>query len=60
MHAKVRSIIIWALVAFAIYAIVTSPQETANVFTSIWKVLSSAVMSIGTFFNSLLSSANGG
>ena len=54
MHPRVRTIIIWALVVFALYAIVTSPQETADALKGVWNVIYTAVHSIATFFHSLL------
>ncbi|MBD8080406.1 hypothetical protein [Cellulosimicrobium arenosum] len=54
MHPKVKAILIWALVIFAVYAIITSPDKAAGILEGIWDVIVGAFRSIGQFFNSLL------
>jgi hypothetical protein len=54
MHPKIKAILIWALVIFALYAIVTSPERAADILEGVWDVVLGAFRSIGQFFSSLL------
>jgi hypothetical protein len=54
MHPKVKAILLWALVIFVVYAIITSPERAADILEGIWDVIVGAFSSIGQFFNSLL------
>ncbi len=54
MHPKIKMILIWGVVIFAIYAIITSPERAADIVQAIWDIITSAFMGIVTFFNSLL------
>ena len=54
MHSKVKAILLWALVIFALYAIITSPQRAADVLEGVGDVVVGAFRSIGQFFSSLL------
>ncbi|MFI2704531.1 hypothetical protein [Cellulosimicrobium composti] len=54
MHPKVKATLIWVLVIFALYAIVTSPDRAADIVEGIWDVILGAFRSIGQFFSSLL------
>jgi len=53
--SRTRQIIVLILVAFAIYAVVNSPQQSADVVGSAWDSIKSGLSSIGDFFNALLS-----
>ncbi|MBM6404499.1 hypothetical protein JQN72_09620 [Phycicoccus sp. CSK15P-2] len=50
----VKKIVMWLVVVFLLYAILTSPQSAADIFGSAWDVLSNGVRNIAEFFDSLL------
>jgi hypothetical protein len=51
---RVRTILLWTLLAFIVYAIVTSPSQAADIFQTTWDILLTGLQSIGDFFNELL------
>lgn len=51
----IKKIALWLLTIFLLYAILTSPDEAANIVNSCWDVVFNGVMNIGIFFDSLLS-----
>jgi hypothetical protein len=51
---RVKKILLWVLVAFAAYAIFTSPDQAADIVKTSGTILGDGVKSIGTFFDSLL------
>jgi hypothetical protein len=53
MPAKAKTLLIWVVVIFLIYAIVTNPGDAANVVQAIWDVISGAFASFGEFFANL-------
>jgi hypothetical protein len=53
---RVKKILLWVLVAFAAYAIFTSPDRAADIVKTSGEILVDGVKSIGTFFDALLSS----
>lgn len=50
----VKKIVMWLVVVFLLYAILTSPQEAADIIGSAWDVILNGVENIGRFFDSLL------
>ena len=50
----IKKIVMWLVVIFLIYAIVTSPQDAADIFGSAWQIVVSGVQNIASFFDSLL------
>jgi hypothetical protein len=50
----VKKIIVFILVAFAIYAVITSPEKAADIVKTIWDLIWSAILSIADFFDALL------
>ena len=42
------------LIAFALYAVFTSPDQAAGIVRNIWEILANGVKSIGTFFSTIL------
>ena len=50
----VKKIIMWILVIFAIYAILTSPAQAANIVTTAWDIIWTGVTNIATFFNEII------
>lgn len=51
---KVKKIAIWAVFAFVVYAIFTSPDRSADIVHSVWDILATGVTTIGDFFDSIL------
>ena len=51
---RVKKILLWVLVAFAAYAIITSPDQAADILKTSGSILADGVKSIGTFFDALL------
>ncbi|GAB3439841.1 hypothetical protein GCM10027517_13620 [Phycicoccus ginsengisoli] len=51
---RAKKILVWVLVAFAAYAIVTSPQQAADIVKTSGSILADGARGIGTFFDSLL------
>lgn len=50
----VKKIVMWLVVVFLLYAILTSPAEAASIFGSAWDVISNGVRNIATFFDTLI------
>ncbi len=50
----VKKIVLWLVVAFLLYAILTSPTQAASIFGSAWAVLVTGATNVGAFFDSLL------
>ena len=51
---RVKKILLWVLLAFAVYAVLTSPEQAADIVRTAWEILADGVRSIGSFFDSLL------
>ena len=51
---RVKKILLWALVAFAAYAIFTSPDQAADIIKTSGSILADGARSVGAFFDSLL------
>jgi hypothetical protein len=51
-HAK--KLVLWTLLAFFIYAIVTSPSQAASIVHTTWNIIVAGVKGIGGFFNAVL------
>ena len=50
----IKKIVLWLLVIFLLYAIVTSPAQAADIFGSAWEVVSNGVANIAAFFDNLI------
>lgn len=50
----IKKIVLWLLVVFLAYAILTAPQDAANIFGSAWDVLAQSMTNVGIFFDELL------
>jgi hypothetical protein len=50
----VKKIVLWTLVAFFIYAVITSPNQAANIVQGAWNIIVHGVSSIAAFFNNIL------
>ena len=53
MH-RVKKPLLWTLLAFFIYAIVTSPSQAADILQTVWDIILQGFKSIGSFFDALL------
>lgn len=51
----IKKIVLWLLTIFLIYAILTSPDDAANIVGSAWDVVANGVKNVAIFFDSLLS-----
>lgn len=51
----IKKIVLWLLTIFLLYAILTTPNEAANIFGSAWEVIANGVRNIGQFFDALIS-----
>ena len=54
MGPKAKKVILFIVLAFFIYAVLTSPDKTADVLGNIWGIIVEAFNSILVFFNALL------
>ena len=50
----VKKIVMWLVVVFLLYAILTNPGEAASIFGSAWDIVGNGVSNIAAFFDSLL------
>ncbi|MGN7247924.1 hypothetical protein [Janibacter anophelis] len=50
----IKKIVLWLLTIFLLYAILTSPDEAADIVGSAWDVIANGVGNIGQFFDSLI------
>ncbi|MEG3616767.1 MULTISPECIES: hypothetical protein [Isoptericola] len=55
MPAKAKTLLIWLVVIFLIYAIVTSPERAADIVQALWDVIAGAFASFGEFLANLTS-----
>jgi len=51
-HAK--KIVLWTLLAFFIYAVVTSPTQAADLVHTTWNIIMEGVRGISGFFDAVL------
>jgi hypothetical protein len=52
---RARKVLLWALVAFAVYAVFRSPDRSADIVRTSGSVLADGAKSVGHFFDALLS-----
>lgn len=52
--AKAKKIVLWALLAFFIYAVFTNPDRAAGIIENIWGLIVDGFNAIIRFFDSLL------
>jgi hypothetical protein len=50
----IKKIVLWLVVVFLLYAILTSPSEAADIFGTAWSVIYTGVVNVGEFFDNLL------
>jgi hypothetical protein len=53
MPVKVRSVLLWILVIFLVYAVVATPERAADVVQALLRFLGDAVAGFGRFFADL-------
>ncbi len=56
MKFNLKKILMWILIIFVIYAIFTSPRESADVVSSIWNIIANGFRAVGVFFDSIINS----
>lgn len=54
--SRAKKVLIWFLIAFAVYAIFKSPDQAAGIVASAWDGIVSGFSAIGRFFDALLGS----
>ncbi|MDO8145483.1 MULTISPECIES: hypothetical protein [Isoptericola] len=55
MSGKAKTVLMWIVVIFLIYAIVTSPERSADIVQALWDVIVGAFASFGEFVSNLMS-----
>jgi hypothetical protein len=50
----IKKIVLWLVVVFLLYAILTAPSDAANIFSTTWNVIVNAVENVFTFFDQLI------
>jgi hypothetical protein len=53
MPAKLKTILVWLVVAFLVYAVVRDPARAANVIKTIWDLIYNTFDGFVRFFSSL-------
>jgi hypothetical protein len=53
---RARKVLLWFLVAFAVYAILRSPDQAAGIVSSAFDGIAAGVAAIARFFDALLAS----
>lgn len=51
---RIRRILQWLIIAFLVYAVVTSPNQAADILSTAWQIVVNGVVAIGKFFDTLL------
>lgn len=52
--AKVRQFVPWVIAAFFVYAVITSPDKSADTVRNLWDIVKQGFENIGQFFGNLL------
>ncbi|MFD6525887.1 hypothetical protein, partial [Isoptericola sp. NPDC060185] len=55
MPAKAKTLLIWIVVIFLIFAIVNDPDRAGNIVTSIWDFIANTISSFVQFFSTIAS-----
>ena len=55
MPARAKSILMWIVVIFLIYAVVTNPERAADAVRSVWDFVYGALAGFAEFFRNLAS-----
>jgi hypothetical protein len=51
---RLKKIVPWTLLAFFVYAIVTSPTQAASLVHTVWDIVLEGLKGIGGFFDAVL------
>jgi hypothetical protein len=51
---KVRRVLLWLIIAFAIYAVFNDPNHSAQVVGNAWDTLKQGISRVFDFFNALM------
>jgi hypothetical protein len=51
---RAKKVLFWGLVAFAVYAVFTSPDRSADLVKTSGSILADGAQSVGQFFDNLL------
>lgn len=51
----VKKIMLWTVLAFVVYAIITSPSQAAHIVQGAWNIIVQATKNLAAFFNAILS-----
>ena len=54
MPAKVKTWLIWIIVAFLVFAVVRNPSKAADVVRAIWDLIYMTISGFVTFFGELV------
>jgi hypothetical protein len=54
--SRAKKVLIWFLIAFAVYAIFRSPDQAADIVASAWDGIVAGFGAVGAFFDALLGS----
>jgi hypothetical protein len=54
MPAKIKTWLIWLVVAFIVFAVVRNPSQAANVVRAIWDLIYMTISGFVTFFGELV------
>ncbi|GAA4626073.1 MULTISPECIES: hypothetical protein [Cellulomonas] len=55
MPAKAKSVLMWLVVIFLVYAVATNPDRAAEVVRSLWDLVFGALSGFAQFFSYLAS-----
>lgn len=53
MPKNIKTILIWGIFAFIVYAIITSPERAADIVQATWEIIATGFGNIFTFFDEL-------
>lgn len=54
MPPTVKKVLVWLVVGFFIYAIITNSDQAADIVHAGWDIISQAVLNISRFFSGLM------
>lgn len=55
MPAKLKSILVWAVAVFLVFALVRNPDRSAELVRGAWDAIADGVGALGQFFAALVS-----
>lgn len=54
MPGKAKTILMWIVIVFLLYAVIKSPERAADIVQAIWDIILGAFQSFGQFVQSLI------